>query len=123
MRHAVRSLCFITLISCVNHDFNNNSPRVVLSVARMLCNASSEDMQWLKTLVQKSETDYSLRGPMYAVPFDDRIIFVHQPFIMSCYACVLYDCQGNKIDVSTIDREKLRKGMKPANLIYNPVLE
>lgn len=123
MRHAVRSLCFITLISCVSHDFNNNSPGVVLSVARMLCNTSSEDMQWLKTLVQKSETDYSLRGSIYAVPFDGRIIFVHQPFIMSCYACVLYDCQGNKIDVATIDREKLRKGMKPANLIYNPPLE
>jgi hypothetical protein len=37
---------------------------------------------------------------------------------MSCLACVLYDCNGNRIDVSTIDREKLREGMNPSSRIY-----
>ncbi len=66
---------------------------------------------------------FILRGDVYAIKLDGRIIFLHQVWVVSCLACNLYDCDGNKIQPSTIDVEKLVAGMVPANRIYSSGLK
>lgn len=75
-------------------------------------------MLWLHALVQQMETDKSLSGDIYAGYAEGRIMFVHQPLIMSCLACIVYDCDGNRIDTATLDHEKIRLILKPQNRIY-----
>jgi hypothetical protein len=75
-------------------------------------------MSWLSTLVQQVQTDGALMGDIYAGSVDGRVMFVHQPMIMSCLACVVYDCDGNRIDTSTLDHEKIRTILKPENRIF-----
>ena len=120
MPHLIRIISFVLLASCVNHDLLNTSAKEALAGGSILCKKSVDEMEWLKTLLQQSEADPALRGDIYAAPIDGTIIFVHQPLIMSCLACVLYDCDGNRIAAGSIAPEKLIAGMKPVNLIYRP---
>jgi hypothetical protein len=114
-------LALVALAGCIDEDLNKNSPEMAATMASRLCGTSTADLQWLQELMQNSQTDITLQGDLYAVRMEGRVIFVHQPLIMSCLACVLYDCEGNPIDVSTIDREKLREGMNPSSRIYTPL--
>ena len=115
-------LSLVTVAGCVSDDLDKTSPKMVAVVASRLCGTSASDMQWLEALIQNSQTDITLHGDLYAVRLDGRMIFVHQPMIMSCFACVLYDCEGNSVDISTVDREKLRDGMNSSSKIYSPAL-
>lgn len=117
----IRTVCFFLLLSCVNHDYPTGTAKAAVSAGCRLCHASEEDMEWLKTLVQKAENDFSLHGDIYVTSIDGKVVFVHQPMIMSCYACVLYDCEGNSLTPGTIDPEKLFEGMREADLIFRAI--
>jgi hypothetical protein len=84
-----------------------------------MCGKPTEEMTWLEALIQQSETDMAMRGDIYAGVVEGRMLFIHQPMVMSCLACVIYDCDGNRIEASTLDHEKLRLIMGPENRIYN----
>lgn len=72
-------------------------------------------------LLERSEKDVTLSGNIYGFTLDGQTIFVHQPAIMSCLACLLYDCDGARIDLATIDdMQAVMEEMTPANLIYTP---
>jgi hypothetical protein len=122
-RNIIRLVFFMALLSCVRHDLDGKSPELAVSVAKKLCQKSSEEMVWLKDLIQQSETDASWRGNVYAINLDSRIVFVHQPFIMSCMGCLMYDCDGTKIDYASIDHQRLVTLMTSANIIYAPPFE
>lgn len=116
--------CSIALLSCAEDEtddtpFDNTSTQESLNVAQVLCEKSAVEMQWFKTLLHQAATDESLRGDIYAVPVDGNILFAHQPWLMSCFGCVLYDCGGNKIDMATVDHEKVVAGMTADNRIFS----
>lgn len=76
-------------------------------------------MQWLATLIESVKTDATQVGDIYAVPYNRNTIFFHQPLMMSFYGYLIYDCDGNRIDDSTIDARKFGESMKHAILIYS----
>ena len=89
-----------------------------VQLGRWLCQKSADEMSWLSTLVHQAQTDMAMFGDIYAGSVDGRVLFVHQPMVMSCLACIVYDCDGNRIEAHTIDHEKLRTILKPQNRIY-----
>lgn len=80
-------------------------------------------MQWLGTLIENAKTNTGQMGDIYAVPYDGNTVFIHQPVVMSCLACLLYDCDGNRIDMATVDTQKLTRGMDHSTLIFRSTLE
>jgi hypothetical protein len=116
MTRLLTSIGFILLLSCANHEFRDDP----MTITCKKCGKSSSDMQWMASLLENTKTNPSLFGDIYAVPLDGSIIIIHQPIIMSCFACVLYDCDGNRLEHGTLDLQKLLKGMNSANLVYSP---
>ena len=86
-----------------------------------ICGKSVVEMEWMKTLILQSETDMTLRGDIYAGSYKGEVIFIHQPMIMSCLACVIYDCDGNQLSTATMDHEEIILNMAPRNRIYSPL--
>ena len=116
---SLRLFCLLFLVSCADHKFDNSSAQESMTMAAVLCQKTVAEMVWFQDLLNRIEADESLRGDIYAVSIDSRIIFAHQPLIMSCYGCVLYDCNGNRIDMATVDHEKVVAGMVGRNRIYS----
>jgi hypothetical protein len=114
-RSLLKLFCFITLLSCSNHELSTEP----MAIACEKCGKSRSEMQWLETLLEKIKTDPASRGDLYAVPFEGRTIILQQPIIMSCVACVLYDCDGNRIDNTTLDIQEFMKGMNQSTRIYS----
>jgi hypothetical protein len=117
MNRTYAFIFFLLLTSC--NDDDKHSPIITAKMGSMMCGKTMGQMQWLKELVVQSETDMALMGDIYAGSVDGQIIFIHQPMVMSCLACVLYDCDGNKIESHTMDHEKLRLIMRQENRIYD----
>ncbi len=111
-------LSFVLSISCDDHGESAKSPTLVLSAAK--CGRTTAEMAWMQDLLERSKKDVALSGNIYALTLDGQTIFVHQPAVMSCMACVLYDCDGTRIDLSTIDVQAVVERMTPSNLIYSP---
>jgi hypothetical protein len=111
--------CLI-VFSCTYHDFTDNHPDNVLKKAASKCGQPVSNMQWLESLLLKSQTDFSLKGNIYAIRLNERVIFVNQPIIMSCMACLIYDCSGNRINLATVDIQKIIGQMNSSTLIYEP---
>ncbi|HET9486868.1 MAG TPA: hypothetical protein VFO54_05515, partial [Chryseosolibacter sp.] len=114
----IRLLLFLSIVSCANDDLENSATRAAFAAAT-LCQKPAHDMVWLETLLKQSQSDATLHGDMFAVSVDGNIVFIHQLTIMSCLGCVLYDCDGNRIDLSSIDHKKVVEGMHPENRIYS----
>lgn len=109
----------LALASCVNHNLDNSTGQS-LRAAATFCQKPAGEMEWFQSLLLRMETDAGLRGDIYAVSIDGNLIFIHQPAIMSCLGCVLYDCSGNKIAASAVDPKKVIAGMKEENRIFYP---
>jgi hypothetical protein len=75
-------------------------------------------MAWFTTLLQQASS--SQIGAIYAANIDGRTFFIHQPLIMSCLACVIYDCDGNRIDIATVDLQRMAAAMTPGDRVYVP---
>ena len=118
MRSLYPKLLLLLTVSCVTHDFDNTSPAESLRLASALCKKNYAEMQWYKTLLQDIRSDQALVGDIYSVEVDGNRIFIHQPMIMSCWACVLYDCDGNKIPPNAIAPYHPHIKMTPENRIY-----
>jgi hypothetical protein len=111
--------CLI-VFSCTYHGFTDNHPDNVLKKAASRCGKPASEMQWLESLLLKSQTEFSSKGNIYAISLNETVIFVHQPIISSCLACVLYDCSGNRINPVTVDIQKIAAQMNSSTLIYEP---
>lgn len=112
-------LLSLALLCCVNHDLDNSSPEVAVSMASSMCKKDFSQMQWLMNLLALGETDPGQRGDIFAAALDGNVVFVHQPLIMSCRACVLYDCDGHRVPVTVNNHEKIEKAMMSATKIYS----
>lgn len=55
-------------------------------------------MAWFESVLQQADTDPAQQGNIYLAKINNQVLFIHQPAVMSCLACVVYDCQGNRIE-------------------------
>jgi len=85
------------------------------------CDRTVSEMQWLSELIDKSANDMQFQGPIYAITETDRTLFIHQAYIRSCLGCVIYDCDGNSIDIQSVDMQEIAGAMNDSNLIYSPL--
>ena len=113
-----RISCLFLCLALAGCNKDREPELSTVQLGRWLCQKSAAEMAWLSTLVHQVQTDMALNGDIYAGSIDGQVMFVHQPLIMSCLACVVYDCDGNRIDTSTIDHQKLGTIIKPQNRIY-----
>lgn len=75
-------------------------------------------MEWFRLLLTEMENNPGMLGDVYAIPLNGKTLFVHQPMIMSCFACVIYDCNGQSIPPSSVDQKALLEGFTEGNKIY-----
>jgi len=120
MRSSIIIISFFCLISCGDRDDPGTSPKIALAKASVNCGKIPGEMKWLEDLLRVAKRDDVLRGDIYVTSIDGKVVFIHQPIIMGCLACVLYDCDGNKIRPEDFDHEKLRDGMTSSNRIFSP---
>ncbi len=116
MPRVVALLSIVLLLSC--DDGNPTSTSGPVTLGAVMCGKKPMEMMWLRDLVKKAQTDMALNGNIYRGYYDGQVIFIHQPMIMSCLACIIYDCSGNKLDPATLDHEKIRLNMTRANVVY-----
>jgi hypothetical protein len=109
----------LMVFACVNHDLEPSSRKTALLVASSMCGKDAADMNWFDALLQAGETDFGQRGDIYAIVLDGNVIFVHQPVILSCWACRLYDCNGDLIQITVENHEKIWQSMNSATKIYS----
>lgn len=107
------------LIICLSCTDEKDNVGISVRAGSWMCGKTMNEMEWLRLLIVESETDMAKRGDIYAGKVDGRMLFIHQPAVMSCLACVVYDCDGNKLDTSTMDHEKLRTIMQSQNRIHD----
>lgn len=106
---------FVFLLACAD----NHRELSPVKIASMRCGKNVSEMQWLQDLIKLGEADMAKRGDIYTGSYDGQVIFIHQPAILSCLACVIYDCEGNKLDPSTMDLQKVQFNMESKNRIYH----
>lgn len=117
-RNLLQLTCFIVLLSCADHKVMPDP----MTTACDKCGKSQTEMQWLGTLIENAKTSTSHMGDIYAVPYDGSFYFVHQPVVMSCLGCYVYDCEGTLIEYNAVDRQKLLSGMNKSNLIFRSTI-
>lgn len=92
------SILFLLLLACSEEE--RNPVDAAITKACRKCALQESEMVWLRDLIESSRQDGSAKGDFYVVQKDsDQTIIIHQPLIMSCMACIQYDCHGNKFAV------------------------
>lgn len=112
-------LCMALLPGCAD-DAKKDPVDTAMERAAIYCASSSGQLVWLKTLMEKSHNDPNLAGRIYTFQSNGRTVFMHQPWIMSCMGCILYDCQGNRLEPDDIDQAILANGFQDLTIIYDP---
>ena len=114
-------ICLVLLPGCSDNQEKDLS-EIAVERASIYCHASSEQLTWLTLLIKESESNPSLAGPIYIFQSNGQTVFMHQPWIMSCLGCILYDCQGNRLEPDDIDPSVLADGFQDLTVLYNPPL-
>ncbi len=65
-----------------------------IAIASAKCQCSSE-MPWLRDMIRQADAEDKYKGVIYAIEYSNGVAFMHQPWISSCYACLVFDCEGN----------------------------
>ena len=113
------------LCSCEKNDLSSQEsalPHAVCGVKDPL-----RELSWLKEIVSKAQSGpdkFSLAGTVQLIHYQDKTFFVYQRYIMSCMACEVYDCQGNKLDIVTNPELHMAiiENMSEKNIIYRSPL-
>jgi hypothetical protein len=115
---AITFLAFV--MSCSKQDAADQlfpQEEHAISIASAKCHCSAE-MPWLRGIIREAETDVSAKGTIYAIEYSNGVAFVHQPWISSCYACLVFDCDGNALISNGALMDEIIDGTKEENVIY-----
>lgn len=125
MTRALSILLVASALACSSDENELKVSATSLAVKRaaVFCNVPQSEMTWLALLIEATKDDISTAGPIYAFRSNGEGIFMHQPWIMSCMGCILYDCEGNRMDSQEIDATALTAGFQNLTEIYVPDLE
>ena len=88
-----------------------------IAIASAKCHSSSE-MPWLRKMIRQADAEDKYKGVIYAIEFSNGVAFMHQPWLSSCYACLVFDCEGNEIPVSGSLMDEIVSGAREENIIY-----
>ena len=124
----IRTLSILLVASALACSSDENELKVsstALAVKRaaVFCHVPQSEMTWLALLIEASKDDISLAGPIYAFHSNEQSVFMHQPWIMSCMGCIMYDCEGNRLDPQLVDQTELWAGFQNLTPIYSPELD
>lgn len=114
------SLFLVLACACADHDTQKFDKASAMTKVAILCDTSSSDLAWLSEVLDKAQKGGGLEGPVYAFRYSKGVAIVHQPVIMSCFACALYDCSGTLIADRSGIEEEIMGGIKNENLILKP---
>ena len=112
-------LVLLLLTACVNHEFPNNDVATAVDRACKLCNKPISEMMWFAEIVRKADSDPGLQGNIYKARIDDQVLFIHQPAIMSCVACVVYNCNGDRVSADPALIEKIIPFFTTEHLLFS----
>jgi len=118
-------LLMAALMACSSDENDPKVESLALAAKRaaVFCNTSPGEMDWVMDLIESSKGDPALAGPIYAFRSNGQAVFMHQPWVMSCLGCVLYDCEGNRLEFGAIDQGALTEGFQNLTKIYFPDME
>jgi len=115
---AITLLAFV--MSCSKQDAADQlfpQEEQAIAIASAKCQSSSE-MPWLRAIIRKSEADSSAKGVIYAIEYTNGVAFLHQPWVSSCYACLVFDCEGKQLTATGSLMEEIVNGAIEENIIY-----
>src|SRR5688572_26326412 len=105
--------------SARNDDDPGSAQNAAVEKAATKCDVSVSEMSWMRDLIVVSQTHVSKKGPFYAVETSAGTVIAHQPMVSSCYACLLYSCDGSVPTLSaTVLSDELIPGMTEENKIF-----
>ena len=106
------------LVSCARQETAMNPlEEQAMAMATVKCQ-NTKNLDWLREIIALAEHDVQYKGSIYAIQYSNGTAFLHQPWISSCFACNLYDCDGNPLSVSGAEKNEIIGGVKEENLIY-----
>ncbi len=118
-------IVFVALtFSCSKQDYAETSlqmQEIALRKAALKCQNTLE-MGWLKSVINLAEGSPQHKGSIYAIQYSSGTVFLHQPWISSCYGCILYDCEGVALTLSEGEKTEIIAGVSPENEIYTSSL-
>src|SRR5690606_40855225 len=88
-RLAVLFLVAALACSSDNNELKGTSAALAVKRAATFCNVSASEMTWLGQLIEESKNDIAKEGPIYAFHSNGQGVFMVQPWIMSCLACIM----------------------------------
>ncbi|MBA4057575.1 MAG: hypothetical protein C0490_22870 [Marivirga sp.] len=88
-----------------------------LSVAASRCQNPAE-MDWLRKIIKLAEEDIQYKGSIYAIQSSSGMVFLHQPWISSCFGCHIYNCNGDSLTLNESEKTEIFAGAKEENVIY-----
>jgi hypothetical protein len=115
---AVTLLAFA--MSCTRQDaadqlFPQEEHAIAVASAKCQC---SPEMPWLRDMIRQAEADVSYKGVIYAIEYSNGVAFMHQPWVSSCYGCLVFDCEGKKLTANGSFMDEIISGAKEENVIY-----
>lgn len=114
-------ILLVTLLaSCVKQEVANRFfalEEQALSLAASSCQ-NPEEMDWLREVIKLAEEDIQYKGSIYAIQSTSGMVFLHQPWISSCFGCRIYNCNGDTLTLNESERTEILAGVKEENVIY-----
>lgn len=89
-----------------------------LSLAALRCQNPAE-MDWLRDIIKLAEEDVQYKGSIYAIQYSSGMVFLHQPWISSCFGCRIYNCAGDSLILSESEKTEIFAEAREANVIYS----
>jgi len=121
MNRTLAILLVISLIACSKQELEDPSSPVqegAISLAAMKCQ-SNDKMNWLRDIVRLAETDdVRHNGTIYAIPYSNGTAILYQPWVSSCFGCLVYDCNGDLLVTTETEKSEIISGATEANIIY-----
>ena len=118
--HRLTFLLLVLIAGCAKSDLDDSRYAVneqTFAVAAASC-MDVKNLDWLNDLIERAEDDIAYKGSIYLITLKDQRVFLHQPWVSSCYGCLLYNCNGELINLTEADRSDVLARVLDENLIY-----
>ena len=89
-----------------------------LQLASVRCQ-NAKTLGWLKDIILRAEIDVAYKGSIYIIQYSSGTVFLHQPWVSSCFGCNVYTCEGISPTLSESEKSEIFAGAKEENLIYS----
>ena len=120
MERSFAIIVIALVMSCSKQDAPDQpypQEQHAIELASAKCGGSPE-MTWLRDMIRQSESEDKYKGVIYAIEYRNGVAFLHQPWLSSCFGCLVYNCEGDKLIVGGSAMDEIISGAKEDNVIY-----